>query len=238
MLLIAGLGNPGAKYQANRHNIGFMAADAIHRRHNFSPWSKKFRAEIAEGEIAGQKVLLIKPQTFMNLSGESVGEAMRFYKLAPADLVVVYDELDLPAGKARLKTGGGHGGHNGIKSIDAHCGKEYRRLRLGIGHPGAKELVHNHVLGDFAKADKSWLEPLLDTLADHVDMLVRGEDSQLMNKMALALGGKPEPETAATPRKPSGQSHIRQARSQNQPKLPESGPMAEMLKRMFAKKDG
>jgi len=131
MLLIAGLGNPGAKYQGNRHNIGFMAVDAIHRRHSFSPWSKKFKAEIAEGELGGQKVLLIKPQTFMNLSGESVGEAMRFYKLEPSDLVVIYDELDLPAGKARLKTGGGHGGHNGIKSIDAHSGREYRRLRLG-----------------------------------------------------------------------------------------------------------
>ncbi|HLP67614.1 MAG TPA: aminoacyl-tRNA hydrolase, partial [Rhizobium sp.] len=161
MLIIAGLGNPGAKYSENRHNIGFMAVDAIHRRHRFSPWSKKFKAEIAEGEIAGEKVLLMKPQTFMNLSGEAVGEAMRFYKLKPADIVAIHDELDLPAGRARMKTGGGHGGHNGLKSLDAHCGKDYRRLRLGIGHPGDKERVHGHVLGDFSKVDRTWLDPLL-----------------------------------------------------------------------------
>lgn len=237
MLLIAGLGNPGAKYQGNRHNIGFMAVDAIHRRHSFSPWSKKFKAEIAEGELGGQKVLLIKPQTFMNLSGESVGEAMRFYKLEPADLVVIYDELDLVAGKARLKTGGGHGGHNGIKSIDAHIGREYRRLRLGIGHPGAKELVHNHVLGDFAKVDRDWLDLLFNALADNADMLVRGEDSQLMNKIALALGGKAEEEAVKPEKKATAKSHIHQARNHNQPRIPESGPMAEMLKRMFGKKD-
>lgn len=237
MLLIAGLGNPGAKYQGNRHNIGFMAVDAIYRRHSFSPWSKKFKAEIAEGELGGQKVLLIKPQTFMNLSGEAVGEAMRFYKLQPSDLVVIYDELDLPAGKARLKTGGGHGGHNGIKSIDAHCGKDYRRLRLGIGHPGAKELVHNHVLGDFAKVDRDWLDPLFDALADNADMLVRGEDSQLMNKIALALGGKPEEDAPKPEKRAPAKSHIHQARNQIKPKVPETGPMAEMLKRMFGKKD-
>ncbi|NTF81791.1 aminoacyl-tRNA hydrolase [Agrobacterium rhizogenes] len=237
MLLIVGLGNPGAKYQGNRHNIGFMAVDAIHRRHSFSPWTKKFRAEIAEGELGGQKVLLIKPQTFMNLSGESVGEAMRFYKLEPSDLVVIYDELDLPAAKARLKTGGGHGGHNGIKSIDAHCGREYRRLRLGIGHPGVKELVQNHVLGDFAKVDRDWLEPLFDAIADNADMLVRGEDSQLMNKIALALGGKAEEEAPKPEKKVVAKSHVHQARNHNQPRMPESGPMAEMLKRMFGKKD-
>jgi len=241
MLIIAGLGNPGGKYAGNRHNIGFMAVDAIHRRHSFSPWSRKFRAEIAEGELGGEKVLLIKPQTFMNLSGEAVGEAMRFYKLQPADLVAIYDELDLPAGKARLKTGGGHGGHNGIKSLDAHCGKEYRRLRLGIGHPGIREMVQNHVLGDFAKADKAWLEPLLDTLADNADMLVRNEDSQLMNKIALALGGKAEEEkqrkdNKTTEKKPVGQSHIHQARNHNQPKVLATGPMADILKKMFGNK--
>ncbi|MDE1996292.1 MAG: aminoacyl-tRNA hydrolase, partial [Rhizobiaceae bacterium] len=170
-------------------------------------------------------------------SGEAVGEAMRFYKLEPADLVVIYDELDLPAGKARLKTGGGHGGHNGIKSIDAHCGREYRRLRLGIGHPGVKELVHNHVLGDFAKADQGWLEPLFDALADNADMLVRGEDSQLMNKIALALGGKAEDVAPKAEKKPVAKSHIHQARNHNQPRMPESGPMADMLKKMFGKKD-
>ncbi|TCS04768.1 aminoacyl-tRNA hydrolase [Rhizobium sp. BK418] len=236
MLIIAGLGNPGAKYAGNRHNVGFMAVDAIYRRHSFSPWSKKFKAEISEGELAGEKVLLIKPQTFMNLSGEAVGEAMRFYKLQPSDLVAIYDELDLPAGKTRLKTGGGHGGHNGIKSLDAHCGKEYRRLRIGIGHPGVKELVHNHVLGDFAKADNAWLEPLLDTLADNAEMLVRNEDSQLMNKLALALGSKADEEKPKSEKKPTGKSHIHQARNHGHQKLPATGPMAEMLKKMFGNK--
>lgn len=244
MIIIAGLGNPGAKYRDNRHNIGFMAVDAIHRRHSFAPWSKKFKAEIAEGEIAGEKVLLMKPQTFMNLSGESVGEAMRFYKLGPGDIVAVHDELDLLPGKVRIKIGGGHGGHNGLKSLDAHCGKDYRRLRLGIGHPGDKDRVHGHVLGDFAKADQVWLDPLLDAIADHADMLVKGDDGKLMNKLALATGGKEEdaPAKAAKadkPAKPAGQSHTRQARGNTQqPKrLPETGPMAEMLKRMFGKKD-
>ena len=240
MLIIAGLGNPGAKYADNRHNIGFMAVDAIQRRHSFSPWSKKFKGEISEGELGGEKVLLIKPQTFMNVSGESVGEAMRFYKLEPKDIVAVYDELDLVAGKACIKTGGGHGGHNGIKSLDAHCGREYRRLRLGIGHPGAKEAVIGHVLGDFAKADAVWLDPLLDAIADNAAMLAKGEDSQFMNKLALATGGKAEEEKSsakpAREKKPAAQSHIHQARQHGQQKpLPATGPMAEMLKRMFNK---
>ncbi|SOC94236.1 peptidyl-tRNA hydrolase [Rhizobium sp. AN5] len=238
MKIIAGLGNPGAQYAGNRHNIGFMAVDALQRLPSFSPWARKFKAEISEGEIGGEKVLLMKPLTYMNLSGESVGEAMRFFKLAPADIIVIHDELDLLAGRARIKTGGGHGGHNGLKSIDAHCGKEYRRLRLGIGHPGDKERVHGHVLGDFAKTDRVWLDPLLDAIADNAAMLVKSEDSQLMNKLALATGSKPETEKPAKAAKPAAQSHIYQARNNAQPKkLPETGPMAEMLKRMFGKKD-
>ena len=238
MKIIAGLGNPGAQYAGNRHNIGFMAVDALQRLPSFAPWSKKFKAEISEGEIAGEKVLLMKPQTYMNLSGESVGEAMRFFKLTPADIIAIHDELDLPAGRVRIKTGGGHGGHNGLKSLDAHCGKDYRRLRLGIGHHGDKERVHGHVLGDFAKADRVWLEPLLDAIADNAAMLVKAEDSQLMNKLALATGSKPEAEKPAKAAKPTAQSHIHQARNSAQPKkLPETGPMAEMLKRMFGKKD-
>lgn len=242
MLIIAGLGNPGAQYAGNRHNVGFMAVDAIQRRPGFSAWAKKFKALISEGEIAGEKVLLVKPQTFMNLSGEAVGEAMRFYKLTPSEVIAIYDELDLVPGRTRLKTGGGHGGHNGIKSIDAHCGKEYRRLRIGIGHPGSKEQVHAHVLGDFAKSDRVWLEPLMETLADNAEMLVRGEDSQLMNKLTLAVGAKPEAEKPV-PAKPqtqkaTGQSHIRQARGNGgKPSLPTSGPMADMLKKMFGPKE-
>ncbi len=230
MLVVAGLGNPGASYAGNRHNIGFMAADAIARRHFFSPWRNKFKSLVAEGEIGGEKVLVIKPQTFMNVSGEAVGEAMRFHKLQPSDLIVLYDELDLPPGKLRVKTGGGAGGHNGIRSIDSHCGNAYRRVRLGIGHPGHKELVQRHVLGDFAKADAQWLDPLLDAIAEHFALLVKGDDSTFMNKVALATGGKEEkPEKAG-----KAQSHIRQARpGKPAPKVPETGPMAAMLKKLF-----
>jgi PTH1 family peptidyl-tRNA hydrolase len=245
MLLIAGLGNPGPQYARNRHNVGFMAADAIARRHSFSGFSKKFRGEIAEGTLAGEKALIIKPMTFMNLSGDSVGEAMRFYKLSPSDIIVIHDELDLAPGKLKLKVGGGHGGHNGLKSIDAHCGKEYKRLRIGIGHPGHKDRVNPHVLGDFAKADQQWLEPLLDAIADHADLIAKGDDAGFLNKIALATGTTaPKPDkpakTASAGGKPApgGKSHIRQARNSAQPKqLPTSGPMADMLKKLFGNKD-
>lgn len=232
MQIIAGLGNPGEKYAKNRHNAGFMAADAIFRRHSFSPWRRKFKAEVAEGEIGGEKVLLMKPQTFMNLSGEAVGEAMRFYKLTPAGITVLYDELDLAPGKLRIRRGGGSGGHNGIKSMDAHCGKDYRRLRIGIGHPGDKERVHAHVLGDFAKADAEWLDPMMDAIGEHVGLLVAGDESTFMNRVALAVSGKPE-----NPGKPAlkGQSHIRQARRTGQASPQPRGPMADMLKKLFGK---
>ncbi|MEM9999732.1 MAG: aminoacyl-tRNA hydrolase [Pseudomonadota bacterium] len=227
MKIIVGLGNPGPKYAGNRHNIGFMAADAIVRRHSsFGVWQKKFSAEIAEGRIGNDKVLVIKPQTFMNLSGQAVGEAMRFYKLGPEAITVFYDELDLAPGKVRIKTGGGHGGHNGIRSMDAHCGANYRRVRLGIGHPGAKEKVNRHVLGDFAKADQPWLETLLDTVADEIGLLLADDESAFMNKLALAVGDK-KPE-------PKKKSHVRQAR-QPETKPEPSGPMAEMLKKLLGK---
>lgn len=238
MLLFAGLGNPGGKYQNNRHNVGFMAADAIARRHDFSPWSKKFQGLVAEGTIGGEKILLIKPQTFMNLSGQSVGEAMRFYKLQPGDVTVFYDELDLLAGKVRVKVGGGAGGHNGIRSLDQHIGNPYRRVRIGIGHPGVKELVHGHVLGDFAKADAEWLEPLLDAIAENADKLAKGDDSGFMNKVSLALQDRltPTGDDDRPPAKaPKQQSHIRQARPQPAVKLPETGPMAAMLKKLLGK---
>ncbi|MCD2176360.1 aminoacyl-tRNA hydrolase [Rhizobium sp. C1] len=238
MKIIVGLGNPGPKYAANRHNIGFMAIDALHRKHPFGPWSKKFKAEISEGEIAGEKVLLMKPQTFMNLSGEAVGEAMRFYKLGPGDIIAIHDELDLPAGKVKLKVGGGHGGHNGLKSIDAHCGRDYKRLRLGIGHPGAKELVHNHVLGDFAKVDQGWLDELMDDITLNAELLFDGDGSKFMNKLAPPPT-KAEKKDASAPKAqtaPKAQSHIHQARN-HKPDLPATGPMADMLKRMFGKKD-
>jgi PTH1 family peptidyl-tRNA hydrolase len=246
MLLLAGLGNPGPKYADNRHNVGFMAADAIARRHSFSPWAKKFQAQIATGDIAGEKILLIKPQTFMNLSGQAVGEAMRFYKLGPEAVTVLYDEIDLAPGKLRIKVAGGAGGHNGIRSLDQHLGKNYRRVRIGVGHPGVKEMVHGHVLGDFAKADREWLDALLKAIADNADLLVKGDDAGLMNKIALAVNGPgggssksggSEPTSEAPETKPKkAQSHIPQARpKQPEIKLPESGPMAAMLKRLFGK---
>ncbi len=241
MLIIAGLGNPGKKYAGHRHNIGFMAVDEIVRRHGLSAWRKKFQSEISEGLLDGETVLVMKPQTYMNESGRAVGEAMRFYNLGPEDLVVFYDELDLVPGKVRVKTGGGAGGHNGIRSLDAHCGKDYRRVRLGIGHPGSKDRVTGHVLGDFAKADRDWLDPLLDEVARSAGLLVKGDDAGFMNKVALSLrpegNGKPVSKTqSGTPvKKQSDRDQDRPAT--RKPALSKSGPMAEMLSRLLGKKD-
>ena len=187
MLLIAGLGNPGRRYAGHRHNIGFMAVDAIHGHHRFSPWRARFQGETSDGLLAGEKTLLLKPATYMNESGRAVGEAMRYFKLTPADVVVIYDELDLPPGKARLKSGGSSASHRGIRSIEAHIGKAFRRLRLGIGHPGRRDLVNRYVLHDFAKADQEWLEPLITAVAEHMPLVASGEDSTFMNKVHLAL---------------------------------------------------
>ena len=193
MLLIVGLGNPGRRYAGNRHNIGFMAADEIHRRHRFSAWRARFEGELSEGMLEGEKAQILKPATYMNESGRSVGQAMRFFKLQPTDVVVLYDELDLPPGKLRMKSGGGTAGHKGLKSIEAHIGKEFRRMRIGIGHPGAKELVNGYVLHDFAKADREWIDPLLAAVADHAPLLAKGEDASFMNRVHLAVAGQAEP---------------------------------------------
>ncbi|MGF7157433.1 aminoacyl-tRNA hydrolase [Bartonella heixiaziensis] len=190
MWLIAGLGNPGSQYQNNRHNIGFMAVDAIYQLFSFSPWSKKFQAKISNGLINGEKTLLIKPQTFMNLSGQAIGEALRFYKLDLKNLIIIYDELDLPLGKVRIKIGGGSNGHNGIKSIDTHCGTDYYRIRLGIGRPNSKELVHQHVLGNFTKSDQECLLPLLEAIAKNITLLLKGDGSLFMNKISQATKNK------------------------------------------------
>lgn len=192
MHLLVGLGNPGPKYQGNRHNIGFMAVDEIVRRHGFSPWRKRFQGETCDGVLAGEKVLLLKPMTYMNESGRSVGEAMRFFNIDPAQVIVFYDELDLEPGKVRVKLGGGAAGHNGIRSMIAHAGPHFVRVRLGIGHPGDKNLVHPHVLSDFAKADKAWLAPLIEAVADNADLLVKGEEGSFQNKVHLALNPPPE----------------------------------------------
>jgi peptidyl-tRNA hydrolase, PTH1 family len=191
MFLVTGLGNPGAKYAGNRHNIGFMAVDEIVRRHGFSAWRKKFHGEISEGMLGGEKLLLLKPQTFMNDSGRAVGDAMRFHNIDPSQIVVIYDEIDLAAGKVRVKLGGGAAGHNGIRSIIAHCGPHFIRVRLGVGHPGEKGLVHPHVLSDFSKADKAWLDPLIDGVADHLPLLIAGEEANFQSKVHLAVNPPP-----------------------------------------------
>ncbi len=187
MKLFVGLGNPGQKYAANRHNIGFMALDRIADDQGFGPWKSKFQAQITEGRLGSDKVIMLKPQTFMNLSGQSVGEAMRFYKLTPEDVVVFHDELDLAPGKARAKTGGGHAGHNGLRSIHQHIGADYDRIRLGIGHPGDKNRVSGYVLSDFAKADQVWLDDLLRGICDGAANLADGDAGKFMNAVALRV---------------------------------------------------
>ena len=187
MLLLVGLGNPGPRYARNRHNIGFLAAEAVADRHGFGPARRRFEGEVREGVLGGRKTLVLKPLTYMNESGRAVGEAMRFYRLAPADVVVFHDELDLPPGKLRVKTGGGHAGHNGLRSITAHIGAEFRRVRLGIGHPGHRDAVHPWVLGDFAKADSAWLGPLLAAISEHAPALAEGRDDVFANRVHLAL---------------------------------------------------
>jgi len=184
MQLFVGLGNPGAKYARNRHNVGFMAVDEIHRAHGFGPWRARFQGEVSEGILGGEKVILLKPATFMNLSGQSVGEAMRFYKIDPAAVTVFHDELDLAPAKLRVKQGGGHAGHNGLRSIHAHIGETYQRVRLGIGHPGHKDRVAQYVLQDFAKTDESWLADLLHGIADGAPWLAQGKADRFLTKVA------------------------------------------------------
>ncbi|MBS0126166.1 aminoacyl-tRNA hydrolase [Thetidibacter halocola] len=208
MQIFAGLGNPGPKYARNRHNIGFMALDRIAEDHGFGPWKARFQGQVAEGRLGSAKVLLLKPETYMNLSGQSVGEALRFYKLGPDALTVFHDELDLAPGKCRVKQGGGHAGHNGLRSIHAHVGEAYGRVRLGIGHPGRKEAVAGYVLHDFAKADEDWLDDLLRGISDGAAALAAGDAAGFQNAVALRVnpprsgGGKaaaPKPAVAPTP---------------------------------------
>src|SRR3954469_15494177 len=187
MRLFVGLGNPGAKYAHNRHNIGFMAVDEIARRHGFAPWRRRFQGETAEGTLERERVILLKPATFMNDSGRAAQEAANFFKLAPADITVFQDELELPPGKLRVKVGGGIAGHNGLRSISSHIGNDYRRVRLGVGHPGVKELVHSPVLSDFAKSDRPWIEALCAAVADNAGLLASERDSTFQNRVHLAL---------------------------------------------------
>ncbi|HWG06190.1 MAG TPA: aminoacyl-tRNA hydrolase [Beijerinckiaceae bacterium] len=202
MQLFAGLGNPGREYAGNRHNIGFMAIDAIARRHSFPPFRKRFLAETTEGAVGNEKVLLVKPQTFMNESGQALAQAARFYKLTLADINVLHDELDLAPSKLRVKTGGGNAGHNGLRSISAHLGNDYRRIRLGIGHPGDKALVYNYVLSDFARSELPWVEALCDIAADNIGLIVQGDEAAFQNKvhLAMAAAGFENPKVPGEPK--------------------------------------
>lgn len=206
MRLFVGLGNPGAKYAGNRHNIGFMALDRIAEGHAFAPWRRAFKGMAAEGRLGAEKVLLLKPETFMNLSGESVRAAVDFYKLTPADVTVFHDELDLAPGKVRAKAGGGHAGHNGLRSIHAHLGTDaYGRVRLGIGHPGHKDAVAGYVLHDFAKADQDWLDDLLRGLSDGAPYLAEGDATRFLNAIALRTA-PPRSGTGEAPAEPQPKS--------------------------------
>ncbi|PIE15515.1 MAG: aminoacyl-tRNA hydrolase [Rhodobacterales bacterium] len=218
MRLFVGLGNPGAKYANNRHNIGFMALDEIAADHGFGPWQAKFQGRISQGRLDGEKVVLLKPETFMNLSGQSVSQAMRFYKLEPADVVVFHDELDLAPGKIRAKQGGGHAGHNGLRSIHQHIGAEYGRVRIGIGHPGHKDRVAGYVLHDFAKADQAWLDDMLRGISDGAAHLAKGDSARFLNAVGLRL--QPSPRPSPKP-KPAGKS---------QPAAPEPDPRSPLQK--------
>jgi PTH1 family peptidyl-tRNA hydrolase len=190
MWLMVGLGNPGPSYAGNRHNIGFMAIDALVRRQNLGSWRRRFKGVAADGPMAGERVIALKPETFMNESGLAVAAAANFYKIDLPRIVVFHDEIDLAPAKVRVKTGGGVAGHNGLRSISSHIGNDYVRVRIGVGHPGAKELVYSYVLGDFAVAERPWVEALCDIIADNAAMLVKGEDASFQNKVHLAMQAK------------------------------------------------
>jgi len=201
MLLFVGLGNPDPEYARNRHNIGFMAVEAIAKRHGLRPWRRRFHGVAVDGALGGERAVLLLPGTYMNDSGLAVAAAAQFYKIALGEIVVFHDEVDLPPGKLRVKTGGGNAGHNGLRSISAHVGNDYRRVRIGVGHPGVKDLVYAHVLGDFAKSERPWVEALCEIIADNAELLMRGQDATFQNKVHLAMDAKGfvEPKPAAKP---------------------------------------
>ena len=224
MQIFAGLGNPGARYAGHRHNVGFMAVGGIAADHGFGPWRTKFQAEIAEGRLGPDKVLLMKPQTWMNLSGQAVGEAMRFYKLEAADVTVFHDELDLDPGRVRVKRGGGHAGHNGLRSLHQHIGDGYGRVRIGIGHPGRKELVSPYVLHDFGAADREWLDDVLRGIADGAPHLAEGDDGRFMN--AVSLRTRPP-----RPSKPAEEDSPRPAAEEREPEEDARSPLQRLADR-------
>jgi PTH1 family peptidyl-tRNA hydrolase len=228
MRLFVGLGNPGAKYARNRHNIGFMAVERIAADHGFGPWRAKFQGQVTEGRLGEERVALLKPETFMNLSGQSVGEAMRFFKLEPGDVTVFHDEIDLPPARLKVKTGGGHAGHNGLRSIHAHIGEAYQRVRMGVGHPGRKEAVAGYVLHDFARADEDWLDDMLRGLSDGATALAAGDAARFQNAVALRLkpprssggaGDAAKPQSAPEPDRPVPEKGEADARAETRSPL-------------------
>lgn len=230
MKLFVGMGNPGTKYAGNRHNIGFMAVDRIADDHGFAGWRNKFQGQVNEGRLGSEKVVLLKPETFMNRSGQSVGEAVRFYKLAPEDVVVFHDEIDLAPGKLRVKSGGGHAGHNGLRSLHAHIGDTYGRVRMGVGHPGHKDAVPVYVLKDFSKADQDWLDDMLRGVSDGAPHLADGDTGRFQNAVALRLNPPrsskstgPAEAKAASPKTPP------------EPKAEEKAEMRSPLQRLVDK---
>jgi PTH1 family peptidyl-tRNA hydrolase len=190
MLLLVGLGNPGARYAGNRHNVGFLAVQEIAKRHGLGPWRRRFAGVACEGPLGGVRTLLLLPGTFMNESGRAVAEAAHFYKISPADITVFHDEIDLPPGKVRVKIGGGIAGHNGLRSISEHIGNDYRRVRIGVGHPGDKDLVQHYVLSDFAKSDRGWVDALVAIIGENAELIARGQDASFQNKVHLAMVAK------------------------------------------------
>jgi PTH1 family peptidyl-tRNA hydrolase len=235
MKLFVGLGNPGAQYALNRHNVGFMAVDAIAASHDFPSWRKRFSGLASESKLSGEQVLLFKPQTFMNESGRAIGEAVRFYKLDLSDVVVFHDELDLAPGKVRVKAGGGVAGHNGLKSLTAHIGNDYVRVRIGIGHPGAKDLVTGHVLQNFAKADCAWLEPLIGAIAEEAPYLAEGANDKFQSRVAHVMQGEIEApaEQQETPRQKSAPRRKEPATEKRDKQPAPEGTLAGKLRRWF-----
>jgi len=231
MKLFVGLGNPGAQYARQRHNVGFMALDAIAGRAGGVAWRGKFQGEVAELTLDGIRCVLLKPQTFMNESGRAVGEAARFHKIAPGDVVVFHDEVDLAPGKVRVKTGGGAAGHNGLKSIAAHLGPDFRRVRIGVGHPGHRDRVAGYVLHDFSKADRAWLEPLLEEIAAAAPALASGDDANFMNQVARKTGG--EKPAKRPPAKAKKAAKREQAESGARGEPASEGALAHMLRRLL-----
>lgn len=227
MKLLVGLGNPGAKYERNRHNVGFMAVDRIAADHKFGPYRRRFQGQVADGEIAGERVLILKPDTYMNESGRAVGEAARFLKINLEDIVVLYDEIDLAPGKLKVKTGGGNAGHNGLRSISAHLGNDYVRVRIGVGHPGRKDLVAHYVLHDFSSADREWLEPLLDAISNSAGRLASGDHARFLSEVARVTADEDKQKPAKPAKADAGDTRDAPQRGRPAPTSPH--PVGERM---------